>query len=171
MAIFHDFHKEDLRLFSLNFGIITVLPKCQEAIRIQQYRHICLLNVSCKIFTKVATNRINFMAQKVIQPSQTAFVLDWYILEGVTILHETIHELHRKKINGVIFKVDFEKTYDKVKWTFLQQTLRMKGFAPLWCRWVQQFVSSGSVAVKVNNNVGRYFQTRKGLRQTFTYSL
>jgi hypothetical protein len=23
-----------------------------------------------------------------------------------------------------------EKAYDKVKWTFLQQTLRMKGFAP-----------------------------------------
>ena len=52
-----------------------------------------------------------------------------------------------------------------MKWTFLQQTLRMKGFAPMWRRWVQQFVSGGSVAVKVNNNVGRYFQTKKGLRQ------
>ena len=135
MAMFHDFHKEDLPLFSLNFGIITLLPKCQETIRIQQYRPICLLNMSFKIFTKVATNRINFVSQKVIQPSQTAFLPGRYILEGVMIfLHETIHELHRKKLNGVIFKVDFEKAYDKVKWTFLQQTLRMNGFAPLWCR-------------------------------------
>jgi hypothetical protein len=29
-------------------------------------------------------------------------------------LHETIHELHRKKMNGVILKLDFEKAYDKV---------------------------------------------------------
>jgi hypothetical protein len=86
-------------------------------------------------------------------------------LKGVTILHETIHKLHRKKLNGVILKVDFEKAYDKVKWTFLQQTLRMKGFPPLWCMWIHQFVSGGSVAVKVNNDVGRYFQTKKGLHQ------
>jgi len=118
MAMFHDFHKEDLPLFSLNFGIITLLPKCQEAIKIQQYRPICLLNVSFKDFTKVATNRINFVVRKVIQPSQTAFLLGRYILEGVTILHETIHELHRKKLNGVIFKVDFKKAYDKSEMDF-----------------------------------------------------
>jgi hypothetical protein len=48
------------------------------------------------------------------------------ILDGVTILHETVHELHSKKINGVILKFYFEKAYNKVKWSFLQQTLRMK---------------------------------------------
>jgi len=37
------------------------------------------------------------------------------ILEGVVILHETIHELHRKNLNGIIFKIDFEKAYDKVR--------------------------------------------------------
>ena len=50
------------------------------------------------------------------------------ILDGVVILHETVHELHRKKANGVILEIDFEKTYDKVKLFFLQQTLRMNFF-------------------------------------------
>ena len=50
------------------------------------------------------------------------------ILEGVVVLHETLHEIQTKKLDGVVFKVDFEKVYDKVKWTFLQQALRMKGF-------------------------------------------
>jgi hypothetical protein len=35
-------------------------------------------------------------------------------MKGVVMLHETIHELHRKKMNGVILKLDFEKAYDKV---------------------------------------------------------
>jgi hypothetical protein len=30
-------------------------------------------------------------------------------MEGVIMLHETIHELHKKKQSGVIFKIDFEK--------------------------------------------------------------
>ena len=86
-------------------------------------------------------------------------------MEGVVILHETIHELHTKKQNGVIFKIDFEKAYDKVKWSFLQQKLRMKGFSPKWCRWVEGMISGGSVGIKVNDEIGAYFQTKRGLRQ------
>jgi hypothetical protein len=34
------------------------------------------------------------------------------------VLDETIQELHRKKLDGVLFKIDFEKAHDKVKWPF-----------------------------------------------------
>jgi len=37
MALFADFHNEDLNLFSLNFGIIMLIPKVREATKIQQY--------------------------------------------------------------------------------------------------------------------------------------
>ena len=43
-----------------------------------------------------------------ISPTQTAFLPGRNIMEGVVILHETIHEMHRKKQDGVIFKIDFE---------------------------------------------------------------
>jgi hypothetical protein len=165
MVMFHELHSGDLPLFSLNFGVISLIPKAQEVNRIQQYRPICLLNVSYKIFTKVATNRINLVADHIISPTQTAFMRGRNILEGVVILHETIHELHRKKQNGVIFKIDFEKAYDKVKWTFLFQTLKMKGFSTKWISWIKSFVMGGSVAVNVNGEVGHFFQTKKGLRQ------
>jgi hypothetical protein len=55
-------------------------------------------------------------------------------MEGVIVLHEMIHELHKKKQNGLILKIDFEKAYDKINWPFVQQTLRMKGFSPKWCQ-------------------------------------
>jgi hypothetical protein len=45
----------------------------------------------------------------------------------LVVLHETVNEMHRKKLDGVLFKIDFEKAYDKVKWPFLQQVLRIKG--------------------------------------------
>ena len=124
-----------------------------------------MLNVSFKIFTKVATNRINAVAGSVVQPSQTAFIPGRNIMEGVMILHETIPELHTKNLNCVLFKIDFEKAYNKVNWSFLQQVLRVKGFSSKWCRWIQSFVTGGSVGIKVNDDIGRYFQTRKGLRQ------
>jgi hypothetical protein len=104
------------------------------------------------------------LAQSVIRPSQTAFLPGRYIL-GVVILHEVTHEMHRKKKNGVILKLDFEKAYDKVKWHFLQQVLRMKGFSSKGCLWIEQVVTKGTVGIKVNNHIGHNFQTKKGVRQ------
>jgi hypothetical protein len=57
-----------------------------------------LLNVSFKIITKVLTNRIGVVADRIIKPSQTVFMPGRNILEGVIVLHESIHELHRKKM-------------------------------------------------------------------------
>jgi hypothetical protein len=142
----------------------SLLPKQKEASHNKQYRPICLLNVSLKIFTKVMVNRMTGIAMKLISPSQTAFMSGRNIMEGVVMLHETIHEIHRKKMSGVILKLDFEKAYDKVNWEFLQQTLRIKGFSGKWCHWISQIISKGSVGVKVNNNIGWYFQTKKALR-------
>jgi hypothetical protein len=74
MTMFHKLHSGDLPLFSLNFRVISLIPKAQELNCIQQYRPICLLNASYKIFTKVATNRINLVADHIISPTQTTFI-------------------------------------------------------------------------------------------------
>ena len=123
MSLFFEFHSGRLPIHSLNFGILTLLPKVTDAVQIQQYRPICLLNVSFKIFTKVLNNRLLKLADKLIGPSQTAFILGRYIMEGVVTLHETIHELHRRKKDAIILKLYFEKAYDKLKWPFIQQVL------------------------------------------------
>jgi hypothetical protein len=86
MALFNDFHEGRLPLHSLNFGIITHLPKQQEATHIRQYHPICLLNISFKIFTKVVVNRMSGIVEKLINPTQTAFIPGRNIMEGMNSL-------------------------------------------------------------------------------------
>ncbi|WVZ85606.1 hypothetical protein U9M48_032512, partial [Paspalum notatum var. saurae] len=50
----------------------------------------------------VATNRIVKIAQRIIKPSQTAFLPSRNIMERAIILHETLHDMHRKILRGVI---------------------------------------------------------------------
>jgi hypothetical protein len=66
LALFVELHNDILPVYSLNFGIINLLPKKCNATKIQEYRPICLLNVSFKIVTKVLTNRIGVVADKPI---------------------------------------------------------------------------------------------------------
>jgi hypothetical protein len=45
-------------------------------------------------------------------------------MTGVLALHEVLHETKRRKETGVMLKLDFEKTYDKVSWKFLLECLK-----------------------------------------------
>jgi hypothetical protein len=68
-----------------------------------------------------------------------------------------LHEMHRKRLSGVILKIDFKKSYDKVNWLFILETLRMKGFSPTWCKWIDYFTRGGHIGINVNDHVGANF--------------
>ena len=72
-----------------------------------------------------------------VHPTQYAFMHKRnYIVVVVVVLHEMIYELHSQRFEGVIFKLNFQKTRDKVKLPFLQQTSCIKGIAPGWCNFI-----------------------------------
>jgi hypothetical protein len=48
---------------------------------------------------------------------------------------------------------------------FTLHVLRMKSFPSIWCQWMEKVVTKGSVGVQVNDDLGHFFQTKKGLRQ------
>lgn len=41
----------------------------------------------------------------------------------------------------------------------------MRGFNDKWCEWISRILRNGTVSVKINNSVGPYFQSCKGVRQ------
>ena len=112
--LFEDFHQGRLEVKRLNYRIITLLPKKVGADRIQQFRPICLLNCLYKWITKTLMLRLDPLVDKLNLKSQTAFMKKRNIMTGVLALHEVLHETKRKSDVGVVLKLDFEKTYDKV---------------------------------------------------------
>ena len=50
-------------------------------------------------FTKVINNRASIVADKIITPVQTKFIKGRYILDGLVVLHELMHEVHEKKMD------------------------------------------------------------------------
>jgi hypothetical protein len=113
------------------------------------------------MFTKVLTNRLMPVADKVIGRNQTGFVKGRNIMEGVVVLYEVLHELKWSKKKGLVLKIDIEKSYDRVRWTFLEQVMIEKGFPKEWISWVK----GEKVCVNVNGERSPYFHTFRGLRQ------
>lgn len=102
---------------------------------------------------------------EIIDSAQTAFIQGRFILDGVVVLHEILNDVHRNKSSEIVFKVNFEKAYDKINWSFLRTVMFQKGFSQQWIDCVMNFVWGGKVAVKVNDKIGPYFRTYQGVRQ------
>lgn len=100
-----------------------------------------------------------------ISHSQTAFISERQILDGVLILNEVIHELKSKKKSGFILKADFSKAFDCVSWKYLDNTLSAMGFGSIWHNWISSCLSSSSISVLVNGSPKATFNISKGLQQ------
>jgi hypothetical protein len=142
-----------------------LIPKEDDAKEMKKFRPISLLNCVFKIFTKVIKNRFSLLIDRLISQQQSAFIKGRFILESVVSAHEIIHEVHRKKDKGLVFKIDYEKAYDRINLDFLYEVLQLRGFGEKIISMIKQITQGGSVGVKVNDVEGDFFLTGKGLRQ------
>jgi hypothetical protein len=72
--MFDKFHDGNLDIERLDHGVITLVPKVPDALTIQKFRPIGLLNVSYKILTKLLADRLGLVIHKIIADTQTAFI-------------------------------------------------------------------------------------------------
>nr|GEW47712.1 RNA-directed DNA polymerase, eukaryota [Tanacetum cinerariifolium] len=88
-----------------------------------------------------------------------------HILDGPFILNEALAWCKRKKKQALIFKVDFAKAYDFVRWDFLLDALHAFGFGPRWCTWIRGIFSSNMASILVNGSPTVEFPIFCGLKQ------
>ena len=79
--------------------------------------------------------------------------------------HEYLHLCHQSKKEIVIFKIDFEKAFDKVEYSAILEMMRCLGFGELWISWINCILKSASASVPLNGVPGKKIHCKRGLRQ------
>nr|GFA18750.1 RNA-directed DNA polymerase, eukaryota, reverse transcriptase zinc-binding domain protein [Tanacetum cinerariifolium] len=87
------------------------------------------------------------------------------ILDGPFILNETIQWCKAKNNQALIFKVDFEKAYDSVRWDFLDEVLMKFDFGDKWRNWIKSCLYSSRGSIIVNGSPTNEFTFGRGLKQ------
>ncbi|GKU89474.1 hypothetical protein SLEP1_g3606 [Rubroshorea leprosula] len=148
-----------------NASFIVLIPKTKNPQAIEEFRPISLIGVTYKIIAKLLVNRLQKVLHKVIGEQQMAFIEGRQLVEGAVIANEIIDEVKRKKKKGFLFKVDFEKAYNKVCWEFIDYMMMRMGFCATWRKWIQECLKSSSVSILINGSSTNQFPVNKGIRQ------
>jgi hypothetical protein len=91
MVVVKKFERGEINIARLNYAMIILIPKEEEARSLKKFRPISLINCSFKIFAKTLNDRLEKICDKLLATNQTAFVKGRYILESVLAAHEIIH--------------------------------------------------------------------------------
>ena len=118
-----------------------------------------------KWLAKVLANRFKNVVGKVVSKAQGAFVEGRQILDAVLIANEVIDSVLKNNENGSLCKLDIEKAYDNVDWSFLLTVMQKMGFGEKWIGWIKWCISTASFSMLINGISTGFFQNSRGLRQ------
>ncbi|GJT19431.1 RNA-directed DNA polymerase, eukaryota, reverse transcriptase zinc-binding domain protein [Tanacetum coccineum] len=107
-----------------NSSFIALILKVQDAKVVKDFRPISLIGIMYKIIAKVLANRLSIVIPNLISEAQSAFVFNRQILDGPFILNEFLSWCKYKNTKALIFKVDFEKAFNSVRWDYLDDNLK-----------------------------------------------
>jgi len=116
MRFVSEFHINGKLAKGINATFIVLIPKVDNPPRLNDFQPISLVGNMYKILAKLLANRLRLMLSSVVAETQSAFVKNRQILDGILIANEVVDEARNLKKDLLLFKVDFEKAYDSVDW-------------------------------------------------------
>lgn len=135
-------HNEAFVLQSLpptfNEALITVIPKKdRDPLQPFNYRPVSLLNVDCKILTKILATRLENVLPDIIHTDQVEFMKNRSSTDNMRRLIYLV-SLNREKNSPIVaLSLDAEKAFDRMQWDFLFAALSHFGFSSSFITWVK----------------------------------
>lgn len=148
----------------LNSNIVTLIPKCQGASRIEDFRPIVLGNFIYKVFTKIIVARLGPLLRISLSSSQYGFIPGKKIHHCIVAGSEGFHCL-RKGGGNIAMKIDIRKAFDTMHWDFLLYVLSCMGFEEHFCKLIRTILHSARLSVSINGSLEGYFGCTRGVRQ------
>lgn len=163
----HKVFREGKILKESNATFLCLIPKCTNASSIRNYRLIGLSNFSYKIITKIIVNRIKPHLDTIISFTQARFSANKKAADYVIIVQEYI--THFRKIKGkranMILKIDLEKAFDRIEWSFIHDFLLYFNFSNKLIHLIMSCVTSFSISILINGKPSQFFEPTRGIRQ------
>lgn len=117
--------REHVKVREVNQTLITLIPKVEQVCNIRDFRPISLCNVAYKVITKILAQRLRVVMGALVNPCQSSFIPNRQSRDNIIVAQEVFHSMRRRtgKKGWMAIKIDLDKAYDRLSWSFIKETL------------------------------------------------
>lgn len=108
---------------SFNATYVALIPKHTRAKELRDFRPTSLIGSIYELLSKVLTERLKRVVDKLVDTQQMAFIKNRQIMDAIMIANEVVDSRISQGKAGILCKLDIEKTCDHVNWEYLLKIL------------------------------------------------
>jgi hypothetical protein len=131
----------------------------------KNYRGICLLNVTYKVFAKILYDRLLPHANKAVQHYQAGFQSGQLTTDQLFALRQILEKCNEFNITTHHVFLDFKAAYDTIKRNEVYVGMSELNFPTKLIRLIKSTLTIVTCCVKIQIDCSESFETRQGLRQ------
>ena len=113
----------------------------------------------------MVANRLKRVLPSIINEDQTGFISGRFIGENTRMVYDTIEYCDVTDTKGLLIILDFSKAFDTIKWSFIQDVLKLFNFGVNFSRMVHLFQHNTTSRVEQNGHLSDQIKLARGCRQ------
>lgn len=142
---------------SINACVIKLLHKRGAKDDISNWRPLTMHNSAYKIFGKAVANQICVLFMKWISKEQKGFIKGRRLVEAVVSLWEGFDHATESGQDFVFVKIDFDKAYDRLEWSFILRCMEAMGFGERMILFIQTLMGNARARISLNGGLSEVF--------------
>ncbi|XP_056691888.1 uncharacterized protein [Spinacia oleracea] len=147
-------------LKEVNHTVVTLIPKSKCPKNFSDFRPISWCNTIYKCITKVLCGRLRQILPDLILENQGGFVHGRYIVHNIMVVQDLVRHYGRKGVKpSCLMKIDFQKAYDTVDWSFLKEMLVALDFPEHFVNLVMECVTTPMFSLMINGSMHGFFKS------------
>ena len=151
---------------------IKLIPKNNNKIKsVDDLRPIALTNLEYRIFTKILSNRLHIISNKLIKEHQTCSIKERKMNDNIILTRDLIIDSNLKKKTLNILSVDQRKAFDSISHEYLFKLLKHLNLGDFIYNNITRLYEKSYANIYFNGLKSENFQIKSGIKQGCALSM
>ena len=152
--------------YDQRLSAITLLPKQGKNLeKIENWRPITLTNCDLKIFTKLLSNRVSKVLDKIVHPCQTAYIPGRVVHDNLRVFDFYNSYCKENDIDAILISLDAKKAFDSVSHKYMHKVLAAYGFSENFIDTVKLLYKDIQAQILVNGYKSTIIKILRSVKQ------
>ena len=153
-------------------SIIRLIPKNKNSVKtVDDLRPISLTNLEYRIFTKILTNRLHKISDKLIGEHQTCSIASRRMSDNIILTRDLINHSNLRKKTLNIISVDQKKAFDSISHKYLFKLLKHLNLGEFMLRNILRLYEKSYSNIIINGIKSEKIKIESGIKQGCALSM